>query len=286
MHGRPSRIRERFEAASCSAGRRGVRDVDDRSGRADQTDGQKTEDLSDFAGLLRSGDRRAIDEGGSGGVGRRQQSLPPGRGEGEPRSGRHRRDLGKARRRSQAPGWNRPTFQRTCRAAHRSWRRKTNESRPQVERPKGEESLPLAPSTRLRNERPLSTTNGNGGAASVNGRAKRPPGRRSVNAGSRRSTRRRLRWTRPSRSTRSGPPPSRPRSRLLRRDRKPKTPAGIRRRSDWKPRCGARGVSFLWRHPRVKASDHLQPFIFRDLVRVLRLGSRRRGPVDPHERVP
>src|SRR3954471_10287024 len=32
MHGRPSRIRERYEAASCSAGRRGVRDIDDRSG--------------------------------------------------------------------------------------------------------------------------------------------------------------------------------------------------------------------------------------------------------------
>jgi hypothetical protein len=44
--------------------------------------------------------------------------------------------------------------------------------------------------------------------------------------------------------TASGLPPSRPRSRLLRRDRKPKKPAGIRRRSDWKPRCGAREVSF------------------------------------------
>jgi hypothetical protein len=75
------------------------------------------------------------------------------------------------------------------------------------------------------------------------GRWKRPPGRRTVNADSRRSTRRRLRWTRPSRITRSGPRPSRPRSRLSRRDRKPKKPAGIRRRSDWKPRCGARGVS-------------------------------------------
>jgi hypothetical protein len=37
-------------------------------------------------------------------VGRRQQSLPLGRGEGEPRPGRHRRDHGKARRRSQASG--------------------------------------------------------------------------------------------------------------------------------------------------------------------------------------
>src|SRR5215212_6864637 len=46
-----------------------------RSRRADQTDGQKTEDLSDLARLLRSGDRCAIHEGRSGGVGRRQQSL-------------------------------------------------------------------------------------------------------------------------------------------------------------------------------------------------------------------
>ena len=116
-----------------------MRDGDDRSGRADQTDGQKTEDLSDLAGLLRSGDRRAFHEGGFGGLGRRQQPLPPGRGEGEPRSGRHRRDHSKARRRSEAPGWNRPTFQGTCRAAHRSCRRKTNKGGPQVERPKGEE---------------------------------------------------------------------------------------------------------------------------------------------------
>ena len=68
--------------------------------------------------------------------------------------------------------------------------------------------------------------NGNGGAASLNGRRKKPPGKRTVNAGSRPSTRRRLRWTRPIRSTRSGPPPSRPRSRLLRRDRKPRSPLG------------------------------------------------------------
>lgn len=60
----------------------------------------------------------------------------------------------------------------------------------------------------------------------------------------------RLRWTRPSWSTQSGPPPSRPRSRLLRRDLRPKKPAGIRRRSDWKPRCGARGVSFCGSHER------------------------------------
>lgn len=105
-------------------------------------------------------------------------------------------------------------------------------------------SLPLAPSTRLRNERPLSPSKRSRSGASSNRRRKRLPGRRIVNAVSRRSTRRRLRWTRLSKSTRSGPPPSRLSSRLSRRDRKPKKPAGIRRRSDWKLRCGARKVSF------------------------------------------
>jgi hypothetical protein len=41
--------------------------------------------------------------------------------------------------------------------------------------------------------RALSPTNGSRGAARVNGRGKRPPGRRSANAGSRPSTRRRRR---------------------------------------------------------------------------------------------
>src|SRR5688572_13609842 len=44
--------------------------------------GEKTENLSDFAGLFRSGNCRAVDESGSASVGRRQQSLRPGRGEG------------------------------------------------------------------------------------------------------------------------------------------------------------------------------------------------------------
>jgi hypothetical protein len=104
-------------------------------------------------------------------------------------------------------------------------------------------SLPLAPSTRLRSGRPLSPSKRSRSGASLNRRRKRLPGRRTVNAVSGRSTRRRLRWTRLSTSTRSGPPPSRPRSRLSRRDRKPKKPAGIRRGSDWRLRCGAHGVS-------------------------------------------
>ena len=39
-------------------------------------------------------------------MGSRQQSLPPGRGEGKRRSSRHRRDHEKAGRRSQAPRWS------------------------------------------------------------------------------------------------------------------------------------------------------------------------------------
>ena len=65
--------------------------------------------------------------------------------------------------------------------------------------------------------------------ASVNGRAKRPPGRRSVNAVSRPSTRHRLRWKRPNGSTRRGSRPSKPRSTFWRRDPKPKMPGGIRK---------------------------------------------------------
>ena len=66
----------------------------------------------------------------------------------------------------------------------------TDESRPQVERPLRRRNPPPAPSTRRRSERPLSPTNGSRSAASVNGRGKRPSGRRSANVGSRPSTRR------------------------------------------------------------------------------------------------
>jgi hypothetical protein len=130
--------------------------------------------------------------------------------------------------------------------------------KPKGPRPKG---LRLAPSTRRRNERPLSPTNESRSVSSVNGRRKRPP--RTVNGVSRPSTRRRLRWIRPSRSTGSGPPSSRPRSRLSRRDCKPKKPAGIRIRSDWKLRCGAREVS-LWPYPRVQASGPFKRSMFRN----------------------
>jgi hypothetical protein len=65
---------------------------------------------------------------------------------------------------------------------------------------------------------------------------------RSANAGSRPSTRRKRRWTWPSGIMRREPGPSRPRWRRSRTNRKPKMLAGTRRRSAWKPHCGARGA--------------------------------------------
>ena len=103
--------------------------------------GEKTEDLPDFAGFLRSGDRRSVDESGPGSMGRRQQSLPPGCGKGKRRSRYHRRDHGEARRRSQAPGRIRRTLRRTCRTTQRSGqRRKTDENCPQAGRPQIEQT--------------------------------------------------------------------------------------------------------------------------------------------------
>jgi hypothetical protein len=102
--------------------------------------------------------------------------------------------------------------------------------------------LPLAPATRRRSAKPLSRMNASRKTASANGRGKRRSGRRVVNAGSRPSTRRKRRWARLRASMQSEPAPSKPRWRLLRRDRKPKMPAGTRRKSGWKPHCGAPGA--------------------------------------------
>ena len=71
---------------------------------------------------------------------------------------------------------------------------------------------------------------------------RRPPDRSSVIAGSRRSTRHRRRWTRPSGNIRRRPRRSTPRSRRSSKDRELKTPVGIGRRSNWAPRCGAHGA--------------------------------------------
>ena len=73
-------------------------------------------------------------------------------------------------------------------------------------------------------------------------RAREEAARQSANTGSRPSTRRNRRWTRLNGSMRREPEPSRPRRTLSRRERKPKMPAGKRRRSGWMRRCSARGA--------------------------------------------
>jgi hypothetical protein len=70
---------------------------------------------------------------------------------------------------------------------------------------------------------------------------------KGMSAGSRRSTKRKRRWMRPSGSTRIGLRPSGPRSRRSTRNRKPRTPAGKGRGSDWHPRCDAREARSLRR---------------------------------------
>ena len=166
-------------------------------------------------------------------MGRRQQSLPSGRGEGERRSGRHRRDHGEAGRRPQAPvGSDGPFGEHADLPTDLGRHRQTGESSPANRKAANRSRLPLDPPTRRRSGRPHSRTNGSRSAASANGKGKRPPGRRSVNAASRPSTRRKRRWTRLSGSTRRTRRPSRPRPRLSRRDRGPRTTAGKRKESD------------------------------------------------------
>jgi hypothetical protein len=86
--------------------------------------------------------------------------------------------------------------------------------------------------TRRRSGRLLSPTNTSRSSAMASGRGKRPPGRRSVNVGSRPSTRRKRRWTRLGAPMLSKPRPSKLSWRLLRSDHRPKMIAGIRRKSD------------------------------------------------------
>ncbi|EHR00953.1 hypothetical protein Bra471DRAFT_01604 [Bradyrhizobium sp. WSM471] len=244
MHGRPSRIRERFEALSCSAGAVACATLTIDRERADQTDGKKTEDLlPDFAGLLRSGDRRAIDEGGAGGVGANSNLFHQGAAKESDDPDVIAATMARPGVVLRRPvGTGRPFSEHAVLPTDLEGGKRTKAAR----KSKGSKAKKRSsrPVDRAAERKPLSPTNGSKGAASLNGRRKRPPGRRSVNAISRRSIRRRLHWTRPSRSTRSGRLPSRSRSWLLRRDRKLKKPAGIRRRSDWKLRCGGRGVSF------------------------------------------
>src|SRR6202000_1519928 len=73
-------------------------------GTRNARNGEETEDLSDLAGLLRSRDGGAFDEGGARGVGRRQQPLPSRRREGDRRSRRGRRSHVEPRRVPEATG--------------------------------------------------------------------------------------------------------------------------------------------------------------------------------------
>lgn len=88
--------------------------------RAGTLHGQKAQDISDLAGLLRSCDRGALDEGAAGGVGRRQQSLPSGRRQGDGRSGCGRRDDVEAGRGPHAAGGVVRTFCRALRSTNQS----------------------------------------------------------------------------------------------------------------------------------------------------------------------
>ena len=115
---------------------------------------------------------------------------------------------------------------------------KPSASRPAANRRR----LPPGRPTRRRSRRPLSPTNGSRSAAIASGRGKRPPGRKSANFGRRPSTKRNRRLTRVNGSMRREPEPSRPRRTLSRRERKPKMPAGKRKRSGWMRRCSARGA--------------------------------------------
>src|SRR3954468_16800068 len=76
---------------------------------------KKTEDLPDLARLLRPGDRRALDEGGAGRLGRQVQSVSSGRREGDRRSRHRRGDDGEAGRGAPASG-------RIGRGVHRAFR--------------------------------------------------------------------------------------------------------------------------------------------------------------------
>src|SRR6478609_9258807 len=76
---------------------------------------KKTEDLPDLARLLRPGDRRALDEGGAGRLGRKVESVSSGRREGDRRSRHRRGHHGEAGRGAQASG-------RIGRRVHRAFR--------------------------------------------------------------------------------------------------------------------------------------------------------------------
>jgi hypothetical protein len=95
--------------------------------------------------------------------------------------------------------------------------------KPERRKPKKIASRPV---DKAAERRPLSPTNGSRKIAIANGRR---PGRKSVNAGNRPSTRRKRRLMMPSASTQRRPRRSRPRPTMLRKERKPNVPATKKR---------------------------------------------------------
>ena len=176
-------------------------------------------------------------------MGRRQQSLSPGCGEGEPRSGRHRRDHGEAGSRSQgvpSDPTDRSASMPNCPAI---WAAKVDRRTPAASRhATSRRRLPPGQSTRRRSGRQHSPTNGSRGPASVNGRRKSPPGRRSENVGSRPSTRRRTPWIAPKGLMRRERRPSTTSASPSKKDRGGKTRTGSRREGDSRKLSGDPGT--------------------------------------------
>jgi hypothetical protein len=204
----------------CSRGRQGQR------WRCGGRYGEEAEDLSDFAGLLRASHSRAVDEGRLGGMGRRQQSFPSGCGEGEPRSGCHRRDHGEAGRRPQRSVGSDGPFGEHAelpknlgedgrKKPARKPAAKTKQSSAQPDKAADRKAAQAYERERQRREREEA----------------RRPGRRGAHAGRRPSTRRKRRWARRRGSTRNAWLRCVPKSRPSRRRYRPRRRIGTRKRN-------------------------------------------------------
>ncbi|EIG61269.1 hypothetical protein Bra1253DRAFT_06098 [Bradyrhizobium sp. WSM1253] len=177
MHGRPSRMRERYEAASCSAGAvAGASLTINRGGRI----GPMARKLKTYQTSLGFFDlaiaapsmKAALEAWGADSnlfhQGAAKESHDP---DVSPRPWQSPASFSGARSEPTDLSASMPSCPPILAAA--------DQRRPPASRKaRRRRSLPLAPSTRLRSARPLSPTNKNRDAASLNGRRKRPPGRR------------------------------------------------------------------------------------------------------------
>ena len=98
----------------------------------------------------------------------------------------------------------------------------------------------LSSRTRRRTGRRLKRMNGKGGVASARRPKKRRLKRRSANAGSRLSPRRRPPWTKPCESMTSVQRPCTRSVMLSTKNRKPRTSVGRWRKRNWRGHCGGR----------------------------------------------